>query len=84
MLEFVPEPGRKGQHQYNRNKLKRVGVFGKKPEPNEKSGQRPMPGEPGAFFQRNPECDHCRQPEKNRQRINRHHKRADVENGRNT
>ena len=79
----MSEPRREGQHQNNRNKLQRVGVFGKKPEPDQQSGQRPMPGELRAFFQRKPECKHGRQPEENRQRINRHHKRADVENGRN-
>src|SRR4029453_12587003 len=42
-----------------------------------------MPRELRTFFQRKPEGKHCCQPEKNRQRVDRHHERANVEDGRN-
>jgi hypothetical protein len=75
----VSEPRSQSKHQYNRNKLKRIRVFGKKPKANQQPAKRPLPGEMRAFFHCQPKREHCSQPEKNRQRINRHQERTDVE-----
>ncbi len=81
-LQFPPEPAGQRQHEKDGNQLQRVGVFRKEPEPDQQAGKRRVPGKMRRFFQRQPESEHCRQPEKDRQRVDGHQNGANVKNWR--
>src|SRR5438552_11468681 len=66
-FEFAAQPWGERQHKDDGNELESVGVFAKETRPNKQSSQWPKPIEIWTSLHRQPEREHRRRPEEDRE-----------------
>src|ERR1700680_2407708 len=80
-FEFWSQTRSKRDDEQDRDQFQRIGVFAEKTETDEQSGQRPVKRKARTFLGGKPKGEHGRHPKEDRQRIDGHDERTDVEDG---
>src|SRR2546423_11297864 len=78
-FEFAAMPRDERENENDRNQFERIGVFAKKAEADQQPSEEPERFRVRGALEREPEAAHGGDPEKNRERVDRHDEIADVE-----